>query len=147
MDAAPPGVERWLRRLAGVLVVVALLVALPLGCTTVVRAPEQVAEPTVVYILDHGRTPTLVLPAWDEGFTRWAYGDWRYYAEGRANVSTGAAALLWPTQGALGRMEHAGPATPAGIEAQVDVSIDEMHAVRVERDAVRRLRAELERAH
>ncbi len=146
VDPTRPAIERRLRRAAAVLILAAIALAIPLGCTTTVRPPTQLAEPTSVYIVDHGRTPSLVLPE-GEGFTRWAYGDWRYYAQGRTNVFVGAAALLWPTQGGLGRMAHDAPAEPTAIRAALLVPVEAVHEVRVEREAVRQLRQRLERHH
>ena len=73
---------RWARQGAAVRLAAGLLAATLTGCVTVVRPPAAPADPVEVYLLDHGRTPSLVLPGGDGGSTRWAYGDWRWYALG-----------------------------------------------------------------
>lgn len=94
---------------------VALLVLLAVfagmaSCTTRVYPPMNVADPATVYLLDHGRTPSLVLPTQRGTYVRFAYGDWDYYALRRNDLWHGIAALFWPTQGTLARREV--PAEP-----------------------------------
>lgn len=72
-----------------------------------------------MFVVDHGRTSSLVIPAADGGLLRYAYGDWNYYALGKNDIGHGIAALLWPTQGALGRAWYPGPPTSANVRQQV----------------------------
>lgn len=81
-----------------------LLVA---GCANIVVPPTQPQEPVTVYLLDHGRHPTLVLPTREGHYIRYAYGDWNWYALNHTSTGTGLAALFWPTPGTLGRKELA----------------------------------------
>lgn len=126
---------------------VAALAALLLasgGCTTTLVPPADVREPVSVFLLDHGRTPSLVLPAADGGMIRYAYGDWQWYALRRTGALNAIPALLWPTRGTLGRGELAGPADDASIRRQVHVGIEHLYEIRVESEAVQRLRETLD---
>ncbi|ACL71655.1 hypothetical protein [Thioalkalivibrio sulfidiphilus] len=115
------------------------------GCgTTTVIAPSSPAEPVPVFLLDHGRTSSLVLPAPDGTMTRYAYGDWRYYAERETGLGHAIAAVLWPTGSALGRRHLAGPATEASVRAQVRVPIQAIHGLSVEAARVAALRGRLD---
>lgn len=108
------------------------------GCTTVVRCPEPDGGAATVLLLAHGKSSSLVLPHPSDGATRWAFGDWRYYAEGNAGVMATIAAAAWPTPAALGREEIE---SPAGLEGKAD----RVMPLRVGADEVRALRARLER--
>lgn len=114
------------------------------ACTNVIVPPQAPAIPRSVFVLDHGRHATLVLPA-DEGrLVRYAYGDWKYYAlrETGALETTGAA--LWPTRAALGRRELDGAPTGEGVRGAVRVGIERLHEVVVDSLLVERLRSRLE---
>ena len=113
------------------------------GCATAIVPPAKVAHPQPVFVLDHGRHTTLVLPH-PEGLVRYAYGDWRWYALEDTGVSQGMAALLWPTQGALGRQVLAGPVTEEGVRRGVGVVIEHLYMLRVEGARVAALRETLE---
>lgn len=89
--------------------IVAALLAFSLaGCTAHVIPPSGLTAPVSVYVLDHGRHSSLVLPG-ESGWRRYAYGDWQWYAENRTGLMQGAAALFWPTQAGLGRQLLAQP--------------------------------------
>ena len=122
------------------------LVALGLlgGCTNRVVPPGKLQEPATVFLLDHGSHTSLVLPAVDGKLVRYAYGDWRYYAERQTGPGDAIAALLWSTPGALGRRELPGPATARAIRAQVPILITDLYEIEVEQKRVVVLRAELD---
>jgi hypothetical protein len=125
-----------------------LVLAIPLlmmvSCTTTVTPPPVVADPQTVVLLTHGKSSSLVLPD-DEGVTRWAFGDWRYYALGRAGPFESAAAVLWPTRGALGRQRiEPAPARLDELIAALGIGIDEAFSFRAERAAVEALRSRLD---
>lgn len=125
-------------------IMIATLLLLMGGCTTTtVVAPADVDDPATVYLLDHGRTSSLVLPAGDH-MVRYAYGDWRYYALRQRGLGRGAAALLWPTDATLGRKRMAAPATPQNIRERVRSGIEAMHAVGVSKARVEALRERLD---
>lgn len=87
-----------------------LAVMLASGCATTIIPPKQVQTPAKVYLLDFGRTASLVLPNTDGGMTRYAYGDWDWYARRQTGMWNAITALAWPTEGALGRERL--PASP-----------------------------------
>lgn len=129
------------RRRAGAPLVLAALLA---GCTTTIHPPPRPADPADVFIVDHGRTPSLVIPAADGGLRRYVYGDWRWYALRRTNPWTAVVAVLWPTQGALGRaVLSAGEPTPAYVRERF-AGAEHVHRVTVERSRVRQLEQRME---
>lgn len=74
--------------------IVAALLAFSLaGCTAHVIPPSGLTAPVSVYVLNHGRHSSLVLPG-ESGWRRYAYGDWQWYAENRTGLMQGAAALV-----------------------------------------------------
>ncbi|MFN4091167.1 MAG: hypothetical protein ACK4QW_19260 [Alphaproteobacteria bacterium] len=95
------------------------------ACAAVVEPPPAPERPVRAALLDHGRHASLLLERPGEGMVRYSYGDWDWYALGRTSVGQGSAALLWPTQGALGRRRLPGPATPEAATAQVRVAIED----------------------
>lgn len=121
----------------------ASLVITQASCTTIVVCPRSPTHPVTVFVIDHGRTSSLVVPSDAGGVLRYAYGDWSYYALGKTDVFHGAAAVLWPTRGALGRSQLAGPPSVDQVRRQVH-SIESIHAVQVERASVAGLVRELE---
>src|SRR5687768_11373806 len=97
------------------------------GCTTTIIPPPSPQHPTTVFLLDHGRTPSLVLPTDDGQMTRYAYGDWTWYALAKTGVWEGFAALFLPTQGALGRKVMDGPCDAGHVPQRVSVGIEDLH--------------------
>lgn len=130
-------------RLAALLAAASLLPFLA-GCATTVHPPATPAEPVEVYLLDHGRTSSVVLPVDDDALVRYAYGDWRWYALGETSPARAVAALFWPTRGALGRESIAGPPSEAAVRAGVGAEIDALHPLRVGRAGVAALAARLD---
>lgn len=128
------------------LFVIALLAGSALaGCSaTTVAPPADPADPAPVFLLDHGRHTSLVLPTPDGTLVRYAYGDWRYYAERETGLLHAIAALLWRTPGALGRRELPGPPVADEVRLQVPLLIEHLHELQVERAAVEELRARLD---
>lgn len=127
-----------------------VVAALPLlaACTTVVRPPATPAAPAAdaveVYLVDHGRTSSLVLPVAGDELRRYAYGDWRWYALGEKTSGRALAALFRPTQGALGREALHGPREEATVRSSVEVEIEAVHPLRVPRSAAAALAARLD---
>lgn len=120
--------------------VLALAVPLLAGCATTLVTPCGSPPRQTVYVLDHGRTSSLALPDETGGFVRYVYGDWRWYALNETTVSAGIAALLWPTQGALGRA-----ASPSRFTADdAPAAYEQMHVLEVEAKRVQRLRRRLD---
>ncbi len=125
------------RRRGSALAVLALAVPVLVGCATTIVAPCGSPPRQTVYVLDHGRTSSLALPDEAGGFVRYVYGDWRWYALNETTVAVGIAALLWPTQGALGRA-----ASPSRFTA--DGAYERLHVLEVEAQRLRALRQRLD---
>jgi hypothetical protein len=74
-----------------------------------VRSPATIIPPNTpnnpvnIYVVDYGFHNRLILPDGEGKWIQYAYGDWKYFALNQQDWITGAAALLLPTQGALGR--------------------------------------------
>lgn len=109
---------------------------------TYVVAPPPLAPATArapVAVLDHGRHSSLVIGLSDGRMVRYAYGDWRWYAEGKTGVAEGYAALFRETPAALGRRVMAGPLTAETLRRQVRVGIVDMLLLDVDAAAAQRL--------
>ena len=109
---------------------------------TYVVAPPPLLPATAqapVAVLDHGRHSSLVIGLPDGRMVRYAYGDWRWYAEGNTGVAEGYAALFRETPSALGRRVMPGPLTAETLRRQVHVGIEDMLLLDVEAAAARRL--------
>lgn len=120
---------------------------LVLAVPTTVIAPVGTVEPVRVFLVDYGRTPAIVLPTTDGTMAAYVYGDWNYYALRNQGPVDAIAALLWPTQGALGRKEMTGPLEADVVRRALGNDVEEIHTLQVERVAVDRLRATLDRAY
>ncbi|MEX2671167.1 MAG: hypothetical protein WD294_03540 [Phycisphaeraceae bacterium] len=141
---------KWLRRVMLLLVVgvaVFFTSALLVGCTTTVKPPTGVVDPVTVYVIDHGRTPSLLLPTAGDGAVRYAYGDWVYYAESKRHpIWHGAPALLWPTPAAVGRqpLGRMPEANAAAVARATNLDVEHLHDVVVERADAEALHRDLE---
>ena len=100
------------RRLGSGLGGAAAVLLLTQACTTVIVPPVAPAEPGPVFLLDHGRHASLVLPRGDDGMVRYSYGEWKYYAQVRTGIGEASAAVLWPTRAGLLPVKHAGTLGP-----------------------------------
>jgi hypothetical protein len=120
---------------------------LVLAVPTTVIAPVGAVEPVRVFLVDYGRTPAIVLPITDSKMAAYVYGDWNYYALRNQGPLDSIAALLWPTQGALGRKEITGPPEADVVRHALGNDVEEIHTLQVERVAVDGLRTSLDRAY
>ena len=116
----------------------------PVACTNRILPPPAPPNPRTVFVLDHGRHATLVLPAATHGIVRYAYGDWQYYARRKTGLRETSLAAVWPTPAGLGRRELRVPATPGDVRAAVRVGIEQLYEVIVDARAVSRLRDTLD---
>ncbi|MBA3886513.1 MAG: DUF2459 domain-containing protein [Acidobacteria bacterium] len=133
-----PGRRRWLWWLAP-LPVALLLAAAPIACSTTVVAPAALSDPVPIFVVDYGTTSAVVLPYGDD-LLAFVYGDWQYYALTNNHLLNGVAALVWPTQGTLGRGRLRGPPAREQVLAQLrGRGVEDVHVVRVERADVERL--------
>ncbi len=123
----------------------AILASLLAGCSNRIIPPAQPDDPVAVYLLDHGKHSSLLLPAARGRFVRYAYGDWKWYALGRTGALDGMAALFWPTRATLGRGEVVGP--DAVDQARRQEPEENTYALLVSRQKVDALRAELDAAY
>jgi hypothetical protein len=126
----------------------ALAVASTLGvssCATVVFPPQHVADPAQVGVLDHGHHTSLIVQTADDDMLRYSYGDWKWYALRQTGPAEGSAALLRPTQAALGRKELPGPFSPTAVVREVRVPIEHAIYLTVDAREVRRLVGRLNR--
>jgi hypothetical protein len=114
------------------------------GCATTITPPAAPEQPLPVLVIDHGRHTSLVLPDGEDGLVRYAYGDWRYYAEGERGARATFNALFRGTLAALGRRELAGEADPELVTGRIRVKIEHVHLLYVEAAAAERLRARLD---
>ena len=128
------------------LIILLLILATALllqGCSARITPPDTLKQPVTVYLLDHGRHASLLLPDQDH-WRRYSYGDWRYYALGEKTTQTAIAALLWSTPGALGRQQITStepPITPAAL----GVGIEHVYPLKVEHTAVQALLTRLDK--
>jgi hypothetical protein len=134
-----------MRKLTLIVSLAVLLLIAPQGCTTTIVPPAHVRDPAAVFVVPIARTSSLLLPTPDGQLARFVYGDWRYYALGEDSIPSGIRAMLWPTQGTLGRALLPGPAEAEHVGRILDN--DGVHQVHVEREAVRRLLDDLNRGY
>jgi len=128
------------------LAVCAVVVAaqlVPLGIPTTV-VPPRPGDPAAVYLVDYDKTSSLVLTVGENRLVAYAYGDWAYYALRKQGPVETVAALLWPTQGTLGRKEINGPSNLDTVRRELGAGLEEIHQFDVERPAVARLHAKLD---
>ncbi len=114
------------------------------GCATVITPPASPEQPLPVLVIDHGRHTSLVLPDGEDRLVRYAYGDWRYYAEGERGIRAAFDALFRGTLAALGRRELPGHADPELVVSRISVVVERVHLLHVEAAAAQRLRARLD---
>lgn len=117
------------------------------GCTTTLFPPVVLEDPVPIVFVDHGYTPSLVVPVDEEGevLARYAYGDWRWYAEGRQGAFDFLRAVFLPSRGALGRRFMKGPAEVDNVLQVVLVEVADAYLLHVERKALREFNAYMEK--
>ncbi len=125
-------------------VIFAAAAALMGGCATTIVPPTDVQTPTKVYLVDHGRTSSLVIPNQSGGATRYAYGDWDFYAMRKTGPLHAIAALCWPTQGALGRKQLQVGTDAQAVAKQMPYPPENVYEIVLERDKVLALGRELD---
>lgn len=125
------------RALAGVLAATAS------GCTHTVVPPAATEQPVSVFLLDHGRTSSLVLPH-EGALARYSYGEWAWYARNRTGVFRASGALLSDSRAALGRSILDAEPTLADVRAATAVPIESAWEIEVPAARVRALDAELD---
>lgn len=114
------------------------------GCTTIVIPPLGPADPRPVFLLDHGRHSSLVVPRAEGGLVRYSYGDWEWYALVHTGPAQGTRAVFGPTPATLGRRELPGLANESNVRKTVLVPIEALFTVNVDASRIERLRRELD---
>jgi len=124
----------------------ATLLLVLVGCSATIVPPTEVQQPVTVYVLDHGRHSSLVLPT-DKGATRYSYGDWDYYVLRQTGAWNALRALLHPSPAALGRQEL--PLTPSeeNLPGQLRVGVTQILPIDVEHAVLQALHSELEESY
>jgi hypothetical protein len=117
------------------------------GCATYVTPPKSVPDPRPAFLLDHGRHTSLVLSTPTGSMVRYAYGDWRFYADQDTSFRSGAAALFLRTPATLARRELPGPPEEEVLRRQLQVGVQEIHVLTVSGALANRLREELDALH
>jgi hypothetical protein len=119
-----------------------------LGILSIVACTTRITPPVTgdrrAVLVDHGRHASLILERADGTLVRYAYGDWRFYAEGRDGVWNGLRALFWPTRAALGRQEFRSELAPEALRGHLPDGAEEILILRVPAPALERLEQELE---
>lgn len=113
------------------------------GCATLIIPPFEPADPVSVFVLDHGRHSSLLLPTNDGTAVRYSYGDWDYYVLRQTGLFSALRALLTPSPGALGQQRLAGPPEAGVIGRQLRVEVLALHEIKVDSASVDDLRDEL----
>ncbi|UKO98229.1 DUF2459 domain-containing protein [Nostoc sp. UHCC 0870] len=90
-----------LAKFASVIIVGILLVWML--SPAIIIPPNYPVGAVTIYVTDYGWHSRLVLPTGNGELIQYAYGDWNYFALNQQDLRNGAAALLLPTQGTLGR--------------------------------------------
>ncbi|RKT46235.1 hypothetical protein [Thiocapsa rosea] len=114
------------------------------GCVATVTPPPKTDQSRPVYILDHGRHTSLVLSTPDHGLVRWAYGEWRWYAEEDRRPLRAFPVLLVPTPAALGRQTLRAEYDPEAIGAAVPVVTEQVFVIHADAALIDRLQARQE---
>ena len=112
------------------------------ACAIRVTPPVKLEAPCTIFIADHGRHSSLLLPRANGRIAEFAYGEWQWFALGNDPWYRVGPALLWPTVGTLGTREFDGPAEIDVIRRQL--TTQRIHELRVEQDAAAALLARLD---
>lgn len=136
--------RQWRQSVSGVIALLLLIVGL-VGCSNRLIPPEQLQVPVTVHLVDHGRHPSLILPAPETGWVRYVYGEWRWYADNDTGFWRGMGALFWPTDAAIGRGRLESVPEPDEYSPAIPEGFREIHSFAVEKEQVRALRSKLAR--
>ena len=114
------------------------------GCAATIEPPVTDPNMRPVFLLDHGRTSSLVLVSDNGSMTRYTYGEWLWYAKQQTGVRRAFAALFIPTTATLGRKDLNSPPTAANLRRQLAVEVAELHCLAAQPQNVETLRHKLD---
>lgn len=117
----------------------AIQVMLLTGCAATLVPPDEVIEPTPVYVLDHGRHNSLVLVLAEDRVMRYALGEWHWYADAETGFRRSLAALFLPTESALARIRLSGLPQPDCWVVQIGSEIRDVLSFVAESERVHAL--------
>jgi len=118
----------------------ALLCLVNIGCINRIVPPRDVAQPVTIYLLDLGKSSSLVLPTREGHMVRYAYGNWNWYALGHNGFFDAISALFFVNSATLARRELPGPLDEKHVRQQVGVDIQYIYPLQVDRRNVDCLR-------
>lgn len=128
----------------------ALLVALLTACTTTVTPPPAPRDPVTVYVADHGRHASILLPRPGGELVEFSYGEWKWFALGKKSLWRTPAVLFWPTAAALGRRSWPANLSHPELAARMQLGTAEgtaLHAIVVDHRRTASLLLLLEERH
>lgn len=121
------------------------LLLLPLTACGVwtVSPPAKPETSQPVFLLDHGRHASLVLPH-PHGMVRYSYGQWDWYALNRTSPRRASGLLFGDSRATLGRRLLPGPIAMDAVHQQVRVPIEHAWRLDLPGDRVSRLSRRLD---
>lgn len=139
-------IMRWIGAAMGVCVM-----ACAAGCGSSVSPPAGVKDPVTVYLLDTGRTSSVVLPlpGPSPAYVRWTFGQWDWYALEKDGPLDALPVLFCPSQGTLGRQSMRPPRpgeSPADAFGRqlYAAHAEHVHELEVERSQAAALQSKLD---
>lgn len=130
--------------------VLSLVVLALQACGSTIRAPEEVADPASVFLLDHGIHSSVLFPRDSGDVIAFCFSSYDFAAKDNDGALNGPLVLLASSEGTLGRRVFACPdPTPSSITRAFMIGetyyrIDSCHEIVVEHAARERVLSDLE---
>ncbi len=113
------------------------------GCAAQVVPPPSPANPAAVYLTNYGRHSSLLLPAREDHYVEFAFGDWNWFAVNHNSSGDALEAMLFSAGSALGRrqlklsddIDAICQATGAGSVSRIPVPREKVDALLEKLDA------------
>lgn len=118
--------------------VIPALLAFGSGCATRIIPPENVPDPTTVSVMNYGLHSSLILPGGTGESVEYAYGQWKWFAQGKTDPWRVCSALFWPAAGTIGRRPLPFPASDEmalhqdGAKSAISFRVSAAAALRLE---------------